>query len=359
MIAAYLLLALAAPSPDALATARLFFESGKRAFDQGEYSAAIAAFEQAEEIAPAPGLYFSMAQAHRLLFFANGRVKGLRTAGQLYAKYLAEAPKGRRRADAVEHFAAVETILARRADDSGDDDDLAKKTQLMISATSTNAQVTFRGETVAAPLILEVESGSHTATVTANGYETQIVHRVAVEGRLVVAHVELVERPAMVSVRGATDAELRIDGKRIGALPVTDLRLRSGEHRVQIFDRGKRPYDRRMRFDRGQDVALRINLDDTSQRTGAYWMLGIGGGTAIVGSLLLTLGLVAQSQAGYIETRLENGEALTAVDIERHIVFRGERDNYMLVAAPTLVGAALSLTIGSLIYYLDTPQLEQ
>ena len=65
-------LTLSAGSAGDLARARLFFESGERAYQEGAYEAAIAAFQQAQEVAPHPAIFFSLAQAYRLQYFLDG-----------------------------------------------------------------------------------------------------------------------------------------------------------------------------------------------------------------------------------------------------------------------------------------------
>lgn len=55
--------AAAEPNPDASAIA----EQGFDAYDRGDYAAAITFFERANEIAPAPGLLFNIAQSYRKL----------------------------------------------------------------------------------------------------------------------------------------------------------------------------------------------------------------------------------------------------------------------------------------------------
>lgn len=355
MIGVCLLLVLGAPAGGGVGQAKLFFESGKRAFDSGEYEAAIAAFEQAHEIAPRPALYFSMGQAYRLQFTSDGRIKGLQTAARLYARYLAEAPKGRRRADAVEHLAAVETILVRRGDAPAEEGN-ERKTQLMVSA-NVKAVVQFEGSESPAPLIREIVPGPHTATVSAAGYRTQIVERTAVAGRLVVAHVEMEELPSHLTVTGAGGADLRIDGEHVGTLPVTGFRLTSGEHRLQILGHGKRVFDQMVTFKRGEDVDLPVELKNSGRRITAHWLLGMGGISVVRGAVLLAMALVAESRAKEVQTRLMGGESLTAADIETFQSQDGRRDEYTVAAVSSLSTTAVALIIGGLLYLLDSPRV--
>jgi hypothetical protein len=346
-----------APSEQDVLAAKLLFESGKRAFDHGEYDASIAAFEQAQEIAPRPALYFSMAQAYRLRFFDDGKVKGLREAARLYARYLAEEPKGRRRADAVEHLATVETILIRRGDAEDEDVEDARKTQIMVSS-DVPAVVRFRGEESPAPLIREVTPGPHTATVSAAGYHTQVIQRVAVLGRLVVAHVELEPLPARLSVDGPEGASVLLDGDRAGELPLRIQALPAGEHALQILDRGKEPYERSVSLARGEEASLTIELEDTSQRAASYWLLGAGGAAAAGGAVFLALALAAENRAIAIQDRLRAGEGLSAEDIAQFGDEGDARDDFKLVSAPLLVSSAVTLAIGLLLYFLDEPDTE-
>jgi tetratricopeptide (TPR) repeat protein len=89
-------------------TAREYVNAGLAAQNAGDYDTAISLFEKAHALVPHPVLLFNMAQANRLA----GRIE---KALALYARYLAEAPKG---AQAKDARALVAEIEAKKAEDA-------------------------------------------------------------------------------------------------------------------------------------------------------------------------------------------------------------------------------------------------
>ena len=76
------------------------------------------------------------------------------------------------------------------------------------------------------------------------------------------------------------------------------------------------------------------------------------------GSVFLGLALVAQNRAVAIQDRLADGQRLSAAEINQFKGLEQERTDYMITAVPLLASAGLTLTIGGLLYFLDTPTVE-
>jgi hypothetical protein len=96
-------MAFAQPSPDAIARARALNQRGENLFAIAEYDRAIAAYKEAYELAPTPGLLFNIAQAYRL--------KGpdsCKDAVRFYRNYSLALPDGANRDQVDKHLAELE-----------------------------------------------------------------------------------------------------------------------------------------------------------------------------------------------------------------------------------------------------------
>ncbi len=80
------------PANDADERARSLHEQGVAAFEAGDYDRAIAAFSEAYELSPAPGILFNLGQAH----VAKGP-SNCAEARRAYSMYLQAAPNARNR----------------------------------------------------------------------------------------------------------------------------------------------------------------------------------------------------------------------------------------------------------------------
>jgi len=81
--------------------ARELAEKGRAFHNQGDYSAAVAAFKEAYVLAPSPGLLFNIAQSYRLAGNCD-------ESAWLYRRFLDTNPIGEHRILAESHLAAVE-----------------------------------------------------------------------------------------------------------------------------------------------------------------------------------------------------------------------------------------------------------
>jgi hypothetical protein len=92
--------AAAAPGSGAGGGAERLFEEGRRLYEAGDYAQAVARFEAAYQLFPAPIIVFDIAQAHRL----RGDCAGARRA---YARFRQLAPDAPERELADEHHDAL------------------------------------------------------------------------------------------------------------------------------------------------------------------------------------------------------------------------------------------------------------
>jgi tetratricopeptide (TPR) repeat protein len=92
---------------EAVARARLRYEEGARLYDQGQYLAAVHAFEEAYRLSQAKPLLFNIAQAYRLL--GHGHCAEALAA---YERYLAADPFASNRDEVGERILAMRACVA-------------------------------------------------------------------------------------------------------------------------------------------------------------------------------------------------------------------------------------------------------
>lgn len=355
-----LLVAQAGADVSRRAEARRYFDAGERAFAQTKYGAAIAAFEQAQAALPNPAVVFSLAQAHRLRYFADLDGADLVRAEELYRRYLAEAPTGGRRKHAVEHLATITPMIERLRLSSTSTRSASSKrpTRLMVQVDVGAAQVALDDHpATSAPLIEEVAPGRHAIRVTADGYFPAELTRTAAEGTIAVVDVELRPRPGVVTVAAPDGADVFVDGTPQGEAPLgRPLELAEGPHRVEVVEAGRRPFARRLDVTRGGTLHVDANLEATTQRHVALWMLGGAGALAVAGGVVALIGVDAGADADETATKLFDEEmALTADEIRAYKSDKRRQGRARVVAASMLSVAAAGAVTGLVLYLLDEP----
>lgn len=334
--------------------ARQFFEFGAQAYSKGQYLLAIDAFEQAYALTERPGLLFSLAQAHQRQFRASGDEQHLAQAIDSYRKYLARVPSGGRRADA-EH--ALNTLLASAERLRGSDQRGPARAvfgRLLLSSSTPSASLTVNGETVESlPTALELPAEKYRVVATAKGFETRVQEIVLAPGSTVPLNLELEPLPALLHVTGAAGAEVLVDGRVLGSLPLGDVASTGGEHWVSLRKSGYKTRSVRVRLEQGQTAEVRLVLERTFQRNLAAV---VGGGAGIAGIASVTLALLSwqrDASARKLAQRLsgEVSEA-EAKQLNRDVEARNQLRS-LAVAAGVVTAAMLGGSL--LLYAFDTP----
>lgn len=362
--AALLSLATAARAEDAeLEQAKAAFEAGKAAYAAGSYEAAIAAFTEAERLASRPAIVFSLAQAYRLQYFVDRRPPRIQRAVELYRRYLAEEPQGPRREDAVSHLASLEPLLLKVEAEHGRTamvEERRAETQLMVSSSVKDAQVSIDGAPLApAPLLQVVSPGAHQLLISAPGYFERRLEKLAVEGRLVVVDVELEERPAQLSLSAPDGAEVLIGGRRVGEAPLAGpVALPPGRHFVSVSRNGAYPKAEELVVERGQAVQVAVELESTTQRTTAYVVLGSAGALLIGGGVTTALALLAEGRAKDIRGRLDAGQNLEPTDLDDYDRAVSRRDTFTALSVGLFAGGGAAALTGVLLYAFDHARAE-
>jgi hypothetical protein len=342
--------------------AKKYFDAGRQAYEAGDYLAAAEAFQQAQTYAPRTAIIFSIAQAYRQQFFIDRDPANLRRAVTHYSEYLNQVPKGGRRIDALRLRAELQQQLARV--EAGTP--LASitpsevRTQLMVTSRTPGAEVKIDdGEAQEAPLIQEVTPGKHAIIVMADGYIDSEMTGVAVERRLVVVAVDLLPRPATIHLSAPDGADIALDGRPLGQAPLLrPIQTNAGDHYVAVTDRGRHPFVRELQLDKGDDVTVTANLEQTSQRDVSFYMLG---GSAIffgatVATVIIALG--SEAHARFLLTKLDRGMNLTILERDMYNDDRSRRGD-MITVSSVFLATSIGLGVtGGLLFFLDVPSVQ-
>jgi hypothetical protein len=337
--------------------ARQLFDAGQQAYSAGLYLDAARAFGQAYDLVKNPAITFSMAQCYRLQYFVDAKPEHLQEAISLYRRYIQEVPKGGRREDAVTHLAGLEPMASGLKPVVRDG--RGAPTQLMVSSRTPGAKARIDGsEPAEVPVIRDVQAGDHLVFVEAAGFDSEGVKAVAVAGRLVVAEVNLKEKPAKLTISAPDDSDITIDGRPMGVTPLArPLDIPAGKHVVAITQVGRVPFSQEVVVERGQDASLVANLDTTTQRDFAYGCLGAGGALLLTSGATFLIGLGAEGGARFLlEQRDSNMNNLSIKERDDYNDLRAARTRLYATSTGTLIGGVVIMGIGGLLYFLDNPK---
>jgi hypothetical protein len=218
-----------AQSDGARAEARVHFERGLDLFDEGRLLEALAEFEEAYRISPAPALLYNLAQIHSDLGHAV-------EAADAYERFLRDSPA----LDAELRSDAERALRVQRA--------RIGRLEVTVSVEGTRLFVDDV-EVGASPLSepIRVSAGEHVVVAQSAGFETQR-HRFRLAGGATY-RVELVLVPS--GSRGASlriesvipGVEVRVDGASLGLTPLdATVPVSGGAHRVEGTRDGYVPF---------------------------------------------------------------------------------------------------------------------
>ena len=350
---------------DQVEQARISFEAGQEAYRAGLYLDAARAFEKANRLVPNPAITFSIAQSYRLHYFVKPDPQYLRLAIDAYRRYLREVEKGGRREDALEHVAALEATLSKVERELQQPVVLRQEeqpTRLLITSQTETAKISIDGgKPESLPLSMEVEPGEHEVVVEAEGYFTARRKLVAIKGELVPQEITLEAKPASVTIEAPEGADVRIDGRLVGVAPLGGaIALSEGRHTVVVSENGTLPAKADLSLKRGDVGSLKLELENTTQRTASYWLLGAGAVSFAITVAVVTIALISEARARILirkrDTEMIN---LTLAERDEYIDARDRRNDLLAASTAGLVGGVLLAGIGGLLYFLDRPDLAE
>jgi hypothetical protein len=345
---------------DKKAEAEKYFRAGENAYNTGQYLVAAQAFEEAYELLPVPAIAFSTAQAYRLLYVTDKQAAYVKRAVELYRVYVQQVKDGGRVPDATSSLAELEPVLERleREGKSMVMPIKAPKTQLMISSQVPEARGEVAGKTGPLPLIVDVTAGEYQVKADAEGYYPVDVKANAVEGEFIVVEVDLIPKPAILEVEAESGARVEVDGRPVGSTPLSrPVEVPAGKHFVAVTRRGRQAYSREVIAKRGETVKIDASLRATGQRKVVPW---VWGGALVLGLAAGGAGLYALSEQGKASDLDEKRrtESIDAAELEEYLQHRENRDNGTRAMWAFAGAAAVTATIGTLMFLFDRPDAE-
>ncbi len=249
MASALTLPALAQPSDDAVAEAREHFERGVELFNEGRNDAALAEFDRAYEIAPAPPVLYNIARVHEAL---GDAVK----AADAYAKYLEDAGDSLSRRRRHEVTAALERQRARIA-------------YVTVTSNVEGATVSVDGVDVATTPLevpLRLAAGQHTVGVRAAGYDSARRAVQVAGGDRITLDLEI---DAILSAQGTIrvesnvpDVTIELDGQPLGTTPLdATVPVAAGTHTVTAQRPGYTPREETFDLAGGAERVIRFDME--------------------------------------------------------------------------------------------------
>jgi hypothetical protein len=344
------------PAEDAVEQAKTLFKVASRAYEAGQYTLAIDAFEEAYQLAPRPAIAFSLAQSHRRQYTVDGDQRKLRRAIELYRNYVMESESGSARVMAEQHLRSLEPLLERLEQGARAVPEKSR-TQLIVSSPTAGAIVRVDdGDAAELPAIFDVDAGKHKVTVEAPAHYEQTIETVAVAGRLVPVDVQLVEKPAGLRVHAPDGAEIAVDGRFLGTAPLPRaVEVSPGKHLLAVTDLGKNPYTEEIDLSRGQILERSVMLDTTTQRIVAYVFIGAGvlSLAASLGAGILALG--AQDKAKKIDDKIDGMQSLTEAEARAFQDHLADRERFRIGGGILAFAGGVLAGTGVLLFYVDAP----
>jgi len=342
----------------------VLFDAGAKAYQQGDFKAAIQAFEQAYKIDQRPGLLFSIAQAHRRQYAVDRRAGHVAIAIKYFRDYVVTVQQGGRRADAVAAMNELEPIaqMLEREGQLLPLEDSTPVTRVVVSSPVADATIVVDSEKEpkTLPFIAEVSPGKHTIRIAKAGYAPEERTVEVAAGGVTALDIGLKELPGKIAISGPPGASAWVDGRPSGRLPLSGpVEVAAGKHDVRVSLSGYEEHREEVDLDRGQAGSVTASLKLTLQRKVAFGLAGGGALSLITGAVLGGVALAEQGTASSIKKDIDAGKVVCreaeCPELDR---YNGalDRRNTLGGASVTFLGAgALLAASGVLLYLFDAP----
>ncbi len=340
--------------------ARKLFGAGAQAYAKGDYVTALAAFDEAYRADPRPGILFSMAQAHRRQFVASSDAEHLKKAIEHYRAYLDKVPEGGRRADATQALIELEPAAAKLAADDAQKAPPAAavreaRTRLIVASVDGANVALDAGQERPAPLVQEVAPGKHRVRVSAEGHLVEDKEVRAIEGLTVLVEVPLREVPAQLGFPGGDGADLVLDDRPAGRLPLAlPLDVTPGRHFVAVTRRGHRPFAQEVELVRGEKRQLPVKLEPTGQRVASYAIAGLAVSAAVAGGVFAAVSYAEERRAVSILDASEQANVPQS-DLDDYHDAQRSRDGWRTASIAMFGGAIAGGVVAAALFVFDEP----
>jgi hypothetical protein len=343
------------PSAADLAKARAIFDAGGRAYDSGNYAAALQAFEQAYTIAGRDNIVFSIAQAHRQAFVMTQDPEHLAKAITAYKQFIASGKAGARKGEAVKALGEVQAIQATRAPmavQTSQPQPSQEKTHLAVDSPTPGVMISIDGSEPAPPQVdRDVAVGPHQVKLTAPGYVDKDVTVRIDAGEYKPVTFELEEKPAKLGMTTSDGAEISVDGRFVGKAPLSAVDIRPGKRFVSVTLPGHQSKGEVVALEHGEEKKLAFNLPTTAQRNASYVVFGFAAAGAVATAILGGVAIVEQNNAQNISNMSSISRSQQS-DYADDIVLR----NHLRTSAAAVgAGTAAAALLGVVLFVFDRP----
>ncbi len=348
---------------DDLAQAKSHFSIGARAYEERKFRMAIDAFEESYRLAPRPAILFSIAQAYKRQYFLEKLDRDLLQAISYYRRYLEDDAKGKRAGEASAALGDLEPVALRLGLERGGAapappaPEGPRPARILVAPSVRNATARVDGGApLELPSRIEVTPGKHTVLIEAEGYLPERREVEVAAGESFPIDVRLVERPALLRFDVGDGVRVFVDGREAATTPLPKpLEIAPGGYDLALIRRGHDPIGLHVELGPGESRPVRAELAVSSQRVGAYVVLGLAGLVTVGGAVVGGLAFSEQSRAREIEDAAAKRNITEAERAEQEDAL--ERRN--VLRASSLVGVAAGAALGltaALLYVLDEPE---
>lgn len=243
-----------APAQAEEPSARAWFEVGVKSYEEGRYTAALAAFQEAYRLNPRPGLLFSVAQAMRRSYEEEGDPAQRRDAVAHYERYLRENPQG----------------------------DRSEEARAWLDQLKQDSE---------APSLQDAPEGVGESRA-ARERELEVMERTAVP-----VQVQLRPGASSLEITGNAGAVLFLDGRRIATLPTQPLRLTPGRHTLEVLQAGHQGVRQVVNLEPGASRRLHLAGPHTVRHVASWLFIGAGSAAVSASAVFGYLALQREADA--------------------------------------------------------------
>jgi hypothetical protein len=331
-----------------------FFVAGQAASDAGDQVTAIRAFEESYKTKPHPNTLFALAQAYRRQFLIDHDPARARRALDLYRQYVKEQPKSPWRATADGYVIDLLSTLAREPPPvESATPPPPPATQIMIISRTPGARIFIDGGETGepSPATRVVDPGDHRIEIKATGYKPEQRTVRAMEGRLIVADVELNRLPGNIQILSSeSGSTVFVDGIAAGVTPFSRGQYKPGRHSVVVTSDGYEPWTTNLEVEPERTAAGMADLKWSDQRTVAV-ITFIGSAALVVGGAVTGL-FALQADSSLSSMPTSNNKERAAYDDKLD-----SRDALAIASTILFSAAAAALLTGAGLYWFDKPDL--
>lgn len=339
--------------------AKELFEAGAQYYNNGQYAAAIQAFEAANKIVPKPAIEFSIAQAHRRQYFLDKNPDHLNAAIRMYQDYMAKG--GARTADAAQALEELQTIAGRMTAEeraAAAKGPAKEPPRIMVMSQTPGAEVTLDQKlTKPVPFGPDVTAGQHHVHVFAPGYFDFDQQVQAFDNTVTPVNADLREKPARLTFDAPNNATISIDGRFAGTTPLpAALELPSGRHLVVVTKQGRKAWSQTIDLKRDERKTLPVHLDVSGQRIVADSLLVSGVIWIAAGATFTAVSFVELNKAETLNDK-RGTVGLNQQEAADYDFYKSARNRWATVAGVSYGVGAASLLTGVVFFIFDTPSV--